>query len=1347
MSVALLARKIEAARAPKAKAPSNGASSGLRIGEPNDAFEREADRVAEEVMAGGRARPEWSLSKVSVGTPLQRECACGGSGGASGECKECKKNTLQRKATGPGETGFAPPAVHDVLSSPGWPLDQATRDFFEPRFGHDFSRVRVHADSTASRSAEAVAAQAYTVADDIVFNQRQYSPNSAQGRKLLAHELAHVVQQQDRTLAPLRRQPLDPEEESGPARKQKDCVERLGGCPGTVSGGIPTCDDIASYNRQCRPETGYTGADLNADCPNGFVPECKTPETGDQAAPQQDQPAKDQTPPPLTSSTCSTPYTQATSFQQLIDLVRAAETRLAAAGIASTKDQIHALRGIYYGTSWSLDYTGTASVKGEASETRNEGFQRFTRPSEPPEKSVPRDVRGILDCGLFDALKASQDVVQPDRQIDFGHLIIALDARFDPAFASNVTYPYLFKEVEMGGTGTELVTWLGDLGGGAAKVAIARAARGTESVGIAFSAPSDYGGTINLEGDVAGSVIASSSKTSPTPPSIPVGKRLSDALQDYLSPAAAGSAWKTRASTFLGMYGGQLDATGNLTNGTALSAAFAPKIQTFACNYLASRVKDRHIAFDVAKRAADHVIPASEEVAEAFVNALASSAKTGDTIEAKPPFPAAKPAQRGACTEQILAAGLIGGAKGLLQPKLAVGSVDDPLEREADRAADRVMHMPVPTVIFSAGKGGELRRKCQACAEEAKTEEEGDIQQGLLRRHSSAPTALDATSVPNIVHDVLRSPSQPLDSTTRAFFEPRFGRDLSAVRVHTDPKAAKSAIGLHALAYTVGRDVVFGTGQHAPEMTASRRLLAHESAHQSVNSFGGGLASVVHEAVNSSGTSLDAGTRNFFEPRFGHDFSRVRVHADSTARASARVINAAAYTVGNDIVFDSGQYDPSTIKGRHVLAHELTHVAQQAGFQKAANEDGRIRRAGVSQEREADQMSLRVLRGQKVSPPEKVEGPALACFGDTTHHVIEEAALPGAGFAPEQVRSIERGNVQRDYSQVGAAGNAALLGQAKSFGGYAPEEHFDNFIFDAVTNRWRTRGAGQQKFLHLDPKAPDASPIDYISSQLSELATAGMTEDSLVHLGNVFHTVEDFFAHSNFIELTRKDYRFGQDLLTGSYGDNSANSSVSLAHTLGAVSTPSMHAYYEHQADEQTQLTEPRSHSRLAKDTPSSPGFAEARRLAALVIQELGAAIIVVMRNAQPDVRARLMNETVMVKIRQYLRPPDPRDPWWKALVSQGGGSMDARLADAEKRTPVTVNQAVFSPLRNLEASKDSNMGIPLGLAVSLGSGTWLQAGAGVTRPSALDASLPGPENGSEQKSAPFIGGQLVGRF
>jgi Domain of unknown function (DUF4157) len=106
---------------------------------------------------------------------------------------------LQRKggqAAAPSQFSTeAPPIVHDVLRSPGQPLDSGTRAFMEPRFGYDFSRVRVHADSRAAKSAEAVNAQAYTVGSNIVFGPNQGGAGNVAHQRLLAHELAHVVQQ------------------------------------------------------------------------------------------------------------------------------------------------------------------------------------------------------------------------------------------------------------------------------------------------------------------------------------------------------------------------------------------------------------------------------------------------------------------------------------------------------------------------------------------------------------------------------------------------------------------------------------------------------------------------------------------------------------------------------------------------------------------------------------------------------------------------------------------------------------------------------------------------------------------------------------------------------------------------------------------------------------------------------------------------------------------------------------------------------------------------------------------------------------------------------------------------
>lgn len=102
---------------------------------------------------------------------------------------------LQRRATKQTEPTSVPPIVHDVLRSPGQPLDPGTRAFMESRFGHDFSQVQVHTDAMAAESARAMNSLAYTVGSNIVFNTGEYKPYARAGEKLLAHELTHTVQQ------------------------------------------------------------------------------------------------------------------------------------------------------------------------------------------------------------------------------------------------------------------------------------------------------------------------------------------------------------------------------------------------------------------------------------------------------------------------------------------------------------------------------------------------------------------------------------------------------------------------------------------------------------------------------------------------------------------------------------------------------------------------------------------------------------------------------------------------------------------------------------------------------------------------------------------------------------------------------------------------------------------------------------------------------------------------------------------------------------------------------------------------------------------------------------------------
>jgi hypothetical protein len=169
----------------------------------------------------------------------------------------------------------------------------------------------------------------------------------------------------------------------------------------------------------------------------------------------------------------------------------------------------------------------------------------------------------------------------------------------------------------------------------------------------------------------------------------------------------------------------------------------------------------------------------------------------------------------------------------IIQPKLPVSTTENAHEQEADRIAEQVLRMPEPQ-LQRTGTAGAGYPGCQ---------NEQTAQRHLQTRRAQTIDSGESVAPP-IVHDVLRSAGQSLDPMTRQFMEPRFGHDFSKVRVHTDAKAAASAAAVNALAYTVGRDLVFGAGQYQPATTAGKRLLAHELTHivQQANGFQSRLA-------------------------------------------------------------------------------------------------------------------------------------------------------------------------------------------------------------------------------------------------------------------------------------------------------------------------------------------------------------------------------------------------------------------------------------------------------------------------------------------------------------------------
>ncbi|MBZ5522158.1 MAG: DUF4157 domain-containing protein [Acidobacteriia bacterium] len=154
---------------------------------------------------------------------------------------------------------------------------------------------------------------------------------------------------------------------------------------------------------------------------------------------------------------------------------------------------------------------------------------------------------------------------------------------------------------------------------------------------------------------------------------------------------------------------------------------------------------------------------------------------------------------------------------------------------------------------------------------------------------------------------------------------------------------------------------------------------------------------VVHEVLNSPGRPLDGTMRSFMEPRFGHDFSGVRIHTDPRAAESARSVNALAYTVGRNIVFASGQYSPGSPAGQRLLAHELTHVVQQQqwggpGTLAASSSSPVIAAENSPAEHEADALAHRVMAGQSVA------GRKLAAPAGRMHRSMTNRARIAANY-------------------------------------------------------------------------------------------------------------------------------------------------------------------------------------------------------------------------------------------------------------------------------------------------------------------------------------------------------------
>lgn len=336
--------------------------------------------------------------------------------------------------------------------------------------------------------------------------------------------------------------------------------------------------------------------------------------------------------------------TKARNFAAAIRLITQAEARLIAAGQKTPEQRATTLRGIYYGTTWSLDYDVESKRSLPGAVIRNAGFLAYTGGHMPID---PRPAFG--STSLLRDLKDSQSLKDGARSVDIGHLLIGLDTR--AGMARTHTFPE-------GGNGLEVVTWMGDLGGGAANLARKRArAPGTKVDYVYHNPDSDYGVTDNLEGDVAAYLVAAGGN----PGGVPAYGRgtVADALTAYLGSSSS-PAWKNRAADFAKSIGATMSGS-SISNESAFIGSLSAKLAAFGYWYAATRwVPTGELVGADALKTCQHMEGAAREVATVFVKTLSQAIARGAApINATPPYPS--PAGPGTCNSGLLRTAAVAG--------------------------------------------------------------------------------------------------------------------------------------------------------------------------------------------------------------------------------------------------------------------------------------------------------------------------------------------------------------------------------------------------------------------------------------------------------------------------------------------------------------------------------------------------------------------------------------------------------------------------------------------------------------------------------------------------------------
>ena len=747
------------------------------------------------------------------GVELRRKCACGKHTVGGGECGGCsdKSRRLQRRASRAHEDAGAreevPQVVHDVLRSPGRALDAGVRAFMEPRFGHDFSGVRVHTNTMAAESADAVGALAYTVGRDIVFAGGLYAPHTSEGRGLLAHELTHVAQNSSATTdasAPIR---VGPEGDRFEAEADKRADDVAAGAH--ARGAIGPQGEPGRLSRATKIKFGTT--DVTVDYSNV---------SGVDAAKYESEIESNFT--AWTGSPASTIHADLTKLSSdakqwvlyALDLLVDNNT----AGL----DKVAAVRSlITYAPNAHYKSYGAASADFEKEALSVSGWfeQGLTSNLSAPNTARTNYVKGKL--GPSSGSSACPARTQPGTQFDGPKLESDLPKELI-TYLGTVVVPSSVKTQAM----SPLLP-IADEIQKQARVKFAPYADAGRGGGNTFTQQWQYSshavsgqtqaGTppadltlayldsrARIVGDKGLFTKTNFDTRCPGDEAVLAGivkkmepmtnvRALTDPILRQKSYTEEGATPKVVINT---QYDAQLDECEARWN--TIKTMCHELMHVMAHDDFRAAIKGRTVLREGFPEVLGHQLynfisgqSGLKATMEKGLKSAPCQSVPLSSIGYPPHGDNADKIRIAVKDDNFRAAFFLGQVKlAAIQPKLVAGDVSgDPHEAEAD-AASRA--------------AGESRTFTPS-----------------LRR---APSVLSS-------EHFNAGPGRALEPSVRSEMEAKLGHDFSGVRVHSDASAAESARGVRALAYTLGRDIVFGPGQYAPETSAGRRLLAHELTH------------------------------------------------------------------------------------------------------------------------------------------------------------------------------------------------------------------------------------------------------------------------------------------------------------------------------------------------------------------------------------------------------------------------------------------------------------------------------------------------------------------------------------